>query len=323
MLKLHTRLLSNGRRLLNNTTNLKPAIPVISESQPPLTTYFAAKQFTDNYTTKQKAKKLRRREKKLKKKITKEVNILKQYDLKNVPFSVDPVLGNSNCKFIENILNKIDNQEMNLSYGIDRIEFEKVLYGAEKLSIDQSSSNETMRDSIKTIEEHKKKAIEIILNSRNTSAEDKRKLATKYAVEEMQINEGDTASPEVVAGVLTTKIYFMMQHVKKFKKDVTTRVKVEQLVHQRQSILKYLKKISPERYYYTLAKLGLSDDVIIREFAMSKQYLQDFKVWGDKQLVKETKSMKVKNEKVQALRDRIDSYNDLAKQNYELLYGKK
>ena len=48
--------------------------------------------------------------------------------------------------------------------------------------------------------------------------------------------------------------------------------------------------------------MGLTDDVIVREFNMGKQYMQDFKVWGDKVLVKETNSVAKKTRKLKILK---------------------
>ena len=39
-------------------------------------------------------------------------------------------------------MKKVENQELTLAYGIDRVEFEKLLYAAEKLSLENASKNE-------------------------------------------------------------------------------------------------------------------------------------------------------------------------------------
>ena len=83
--------------------------------------------------------------------------------------------------------------------------------------------------------------------------------------------------------------------------------------------MRYLKRQDPKKYYYAIAKLGLTDDVITAEFNMGRQYLQDYKVWGDKVLLKETQSAKRKNLRVKKLRDRVSEYHDLAKRNYEIM----
>lgn len=72
------------------------------------------------------------------------------------------------------------------------------------------------------------------------------------------------------------------------------------LVQQRQSILRYLKRDNPERYYWTIQKLGLSDEAVTQEFNMDRRYMQDFKFFGDKILVKDSK--KVADQKRRELR---------------------
>ncbi|KAI5967763.1 hypothetical protein CANMA_002943 [Candida margitis] len=310
MFKLPTRWLSVGRPLLSQASSLKSTA---------LGPKLAAKQFIDPGTPQKKERKLRRREKRLKKQIVRDVNTLKQYDAKNVPFQVDPVLGDSKCQFFTRIMQKVEDQDSNLAHGVDRTEMEKLLYAAEKLSLENTSTNEEIRGEVQRVEENKKSAVLTILNLRNTNSKDKKKLAIMYAREELQREPGDTASPEVQAAVMTVKIHFGMRHVKENKNDHATTEIVRELVQYRQKILRYLKRKDPKKYYYALAKLGLTDDVISAEFNMGRQYLQDYKVWGDKVLVKETQSAKRKNLKVKKLRDRVSEYHDLAKRNYEIM----
>ncbi|KAG5421080.1 hypothetical protein I9W82_000170 [Candida metapsilosis] len=310
MFKLPSRWFSIGRPLLSQASPIKHVS---------LGPKLAAKQFIEPGTPHKKEKKLRRREKRLKKQIIRDVNTLKQYDAKNVPFQVDPVLGDPKCQFFTRIMQKVEDQESNLAYDVDRAEMEKLLYAAEKLSLENSSNNEEIRREVQQVEENKRRAVLTILNLRNTNSKDKKKLALKYAREELQREPGDTASPEVQAAVMTVKIHFGMRHVKENKNDHTTTKAVRELVQYRQKLLRYLKRQDPKKYYYAIAKLGLTDDVITAEFNMGRQYLQDYKVWGDKVLIKETQSAKRKNLRVKKLRDRVSEYHDLAKKNYEIM----
>lgn len=310
MYKLPSRWFSIGRPFLSQAGSLK------SISLGPK---LAAKQFIDPGTPQKKEKKLRRREKRLKKQIIRDVNTLKQYEAKNVPFQVDPVLGDPQCQFFSRIMQKVEDQDTNLANEVDRSEMEKLLYAAEKLSLENSSSNEEIRREVQQVEENKRKAVLTILNLKNTNNQDKKKLAIKYAREELQREPGDTASPEVQAAVMTVKIHFGMRHVKENKNDHATTKIVRELVQYRQKILRYLKRQDPKKYYYAIAKLGLTDDVITAEFNMGRQYLQEYKVWGDKILVKETQSTKRKNLRIKKLRDRVSEYHDLAKRNYEIM----
>lgn len=90
-------------------------------------------------------------------------------------------------------------------------------------------------------------------------------MAIKFAREEMQRSPGDTASPEVQAAIATIKIHYGMQQVKNMPKDKINIQGVRKLVQYRQTILKYLKRKNPERIIIRYAKLGLTDDVIVRE----------------------------------------------------------
>ena len=310
MFKLPTRWLSVGRPLLSQA---------ISSKSTSLGPKLAAKQFIEPGTPQKKEKKLRRREKRLKKQIIRDVNTLKQYDAKNVAFQVDPVLGDPKCQFFTRIMQKVEDQDSNLAYNVDRAEMEKLLYAAEKLSLENVSNNEEIRREIQQVEENKRKSVLTILNLRNTNNNDKKKLAIKYAREELQREPGDTASPEVQAAIMTVKIHFGMRHVKENKNDHATTTAVRELVQYRQKILRYLKRQDPKKYYYAIAKLGLTDDVITAEFNMGRKYLQEYKVWGDKILIKETQSTKRRNLKIKNLRDRVSEYHDLAKKNYEIM----
>jgi small subunit ribosomal protein S15 len=50
---------------------------------------------------------------------------------------------------------------------------------------------------------------------------------------------------------------------------------------------------------------------------MGRQYLQDYKVWGDKQLIKLSDKQKKKEAQVVELQKRVVGYNQLAKRNHE------
>ncbi|EDK42013.1 hypothetical protein PVL30_000184 [Lodderomyces elongisporus] len=264
-------------------------------------------------------RKLRRKEKRLKRQIVRDVNTLKQHELQNVPLKVDPVLGDPKCNFFTRIMQKVENSEANLAFGIDRLEMEKIIYAADKIALEKVSDNEVLRENEKQKAQRKKDALLTILNLKNTDNSDKRKMAVKFAREELQREPGDTASPEVQAAVSTVKIHFMMRHVKENKHDHPTRLLVRNLVQSRQKILRYLKKKNPERYYYALAKLGLTDDVVVKEFTMGYKYLQDYQIWGDQVLVKETQSEKKKKFRLKKLREKVNTYHEVAKKNYEIM----
>lgn len=307
MFRVGFRLFSTARPILES---VQPHIQ--HKIQPVL----AAKQFIPDEATRSKIKSLKRREKRLKRQIVRDVNNLKKHSLENVQFLVDPVLGDPECSFLKRIRTELA-EPTNLAYGYQKDEFEKLLYGAEKATLSKNLTNPVLYDSIIATERKKARALLTILNVRNTNAKERKSLAIKLAREEFQREEGDTGSPEVQAAILTVRIHLGMDHVKQNFKDKTHTQHVRQMVQQRQKILKYLKADNPEKYYYTIAKLGLTDDVITREFNMGRQYLQDYQVWGDKQLVKLSDKQMRKEQKFVELQKRVVSYNQLAKVNHE------
>ncbi|EGV62133.1 hypothetical protein CANTEDRAFT_131552 [Yamadazyma tenuis ATCC 10573] len=278
----------------------------------------AAKQMVPPNATRSKLKSLKKKEKRLKRQVTRDINNLKQHHLKHVKFQVDPVLGNPSNGFIQRVREDISDQT-NLAGGYTREEVEKLFYGVEKVTLSKIKGSNVLLESAVEAEQHKKTAVLTMLNMRNTNAKDKRLLAINRAKREFARVEGDTGSPEVQAAIMTVKIHLGMDHVKQFHKDKVHLQNVRELVQQRQSILRYLKKVRPEDYYYCLEKLGLTDDVITREFNMGRQYLQDYKVWGDKQLVKLSDKQKRKEQKFTELQKKVVSYNQLARANFDAL----
>ncbi|MCH0629999.1 30S ribosomal protein S15 [Kocuria palustris] len=281
----------------------------------------AAKQFIAEDAPRNKARILRRKETRLKKQIVRDVNNFKKLSQRNERFSVDPVLGRD-TGFMTRVRMELGNDELRLAYGYSREEFEKLVYGAEKVALGKLGLD-SINEATRQVEERKKRALLTILNLKNTNTKDKRKMAISIARKEFERFDGDTGLSEVQAAVATIKIHFGMDHIKKFPKDKLHIQAVRELVQQRQRILKYLKKDDPERYYYTIAKLGLADDCITKEFNMGRQYFQDYKVWGDKQLIKLSKKQQLKADKLTELQKRVESYNQLAKVNHEILEGKR
>ena len=89
--------------------------------------------------------------------------------------------------------------------------------------------------------------------------------------------EGDTGSPEVQgiilkckvidyeAGVMTVKILALREHMQHNLQDKRSKRALNQLVHARQKMLKYLRRKSPERYINCLQEIGLDDSAVVRE----------------------------------------------------------
>lgn len=304
-------MLRSGVRFLGSSAVLRDAAPQ------KLIPRLAAKQFIPQDAARSKIRSLKRRENRLMRQIIRDVNNLKKHELKNVSFQVDPVLGDASNAFVQGIRDQLADHE-SLAQGYEREEFEKLLYGAEKACLEKSAlGNQVMYESIKEVSERKRRALMTILHVKNTNIADKRKRAISLARQEFARQEGDTGSAEVQAAVLTVRIHFGMDHVRVNPNDKAQVQRVRELVQQRQQLLKYLKRDNPERYYYAIAKLGLTDDVVTREFNMDRKYLQEYKVWGDKKLYKLSEKQQKKEEKFTELQKRVAGYNQLAKSNYE------
>lgn len=70
-------------------------------------------------------------------------------------------------------------------------------------------------------------------------------------------DEKDTGSPEVQIAILTKKINALTEHMKKNKKDFSTRRGLLQMVGHRRSLLDYLKAINPQKYVEIIKGLGI------------------------------------------------------------------
>ena len=76
-------------------------------------------------------------------------------------------------------------------------------------------------------------------------------------IKEYAIHEGDVGSPEVQVAILTLRIKNLTSHVKGNKNDIHSKRGLLILVEKRRRILKYLRRISEERYQNLIKRLGL------------------------------------------------------------------
>lgn len=67
----------------------------------------------------------------------------------------------------------------------------------------------------------------------------------------------DTGSPEVQIAILTARISDLTEHLKAHKRDHASRRGLLMMVSKRNSLLKYLKNGSRDRYQEVLNRLGL------------------------------------------------------------------
>ncbi len=76
-------------------------------------------------------------------------------------------------------------------------------------------------------------------------------------IQEFQLAEGDTGSPEVQIALLTHRINGLIEHLKQHKHDEGSRRGLLKLVGQRRRLLAYLSRKDYQRYKLLLPRLGL------------------------------------------------------------------
>jgi len=79
----------------------------------------------------------------------------------------------------------------------------------------------------------------------------------QQVVQEHQLSEGDTGSPEVQVALLTARIQDLQNHFAEHKKDHHSRRGLLKLVNQRRSLVEYVKKKDVQRYRDLIERLGL------------------------------------------------------------------
>ena len=84
------------------------------------------------------------------------------------------------------------------------------------------------------------------------AVEQKQKIISEY-----KRHDGDTGSAEVQIALLTARINDLTEHLKTHKKDHASRRGLWKMVGKRNSLLKYLVRIDPNRYRQVISRLGL------------------------------------------------------------------
>ncbi|KAG0057310.1 hypothetical protein BGZ89_001882 [Linnemannia elongata] len=118
------------------------------------------------------------------------------------------------------------------------------------------------------IEKQKAELVRRITALENGNAKQVTLENVRRAREAFQRAEGDTGSPEVQAAVMTVRIQNLHNHILNNKKDKHNYRRLRMLIHQRQTVLKYLKKTYPERYHVCLDRLGLEPRAIEDEIVV-------------------------------------------------------
>ncbi len=84
------------------------------------------------------------------------------------------------------------------------------------------------------------------------SKEEKQALIAEY-----RRDDADVGSPEVQVAILTKKINALTEHMKKNKRDFSTRRGLLQMVSRRRRLLDYLASKDQSRYVELIKRLGL------------------------------------------------------------------
>ena len=76
-------------------------------------------------------------------------------------------------------------------------------------------------------------------------------------IQEFKRADGDTGSPEVQIGILTTRINGLTEHMRTHKKDYASRRGLLALVSRRRRLLDYLRRVNPQQYLDIIGRLGI------------------------------------------------------------------
>jgi small subunit ribosomal protein S15 len=82
--------------------------------------------------------------------------------------------------------------------------------------------------------------------------EERRKLIEGY-----KLHETDSGSPEVQVALLTTEIRALTEHLKRHRKDFTSRRGLLMKVGRRTTLLRYLSRVDHGRYQKLIDRLEL------------------------------------------------------------------
>ena len=76
-------------------------------------------------------------------------------------------------------------------------------------------------------------------------------------IDDFEIHEGDTGSPEVQTALLTKRINDLTEHLKIHRKDHSSRRGLLKMVGTRSALLKYVRSQDVKRYRGIISRLGL------------------------------------------------------------------
>lgn len=76
-------------------------------------------------------------------------------------------------------------------------------------------------------------------------------------IQQFQLHEQDTGSPEVQVAILTERINYLTRHLRIHKHDYHSERGLINMVGQRSRLLRYLRENDGERYRTLITRLGL------------------------------------------------------------------
>ena len=88
------------------------------------------------------------------------------------------------------------------------------------------------------------------------SAAEKQELMQQH-----QLHEQDTGSPEAQVAILTARIRQLTEHFQTHRKDYHSRHGLFRLVGKQRRLLRYLYKRDVTRYYHLINELGIRDTI--------------------------------------------------------------
>ena len=76
-------------------------------------------------------------------------------------------------------------------------------------------------------------------------------------IEDFEVHEGDTGSPEVQIALLTRRINDLTEHLRAHPKDHSSRRGLLKMVGNRSALLRYVREGDVRRYQTIITRLGL------------------------------------------------------------------
>jgi small subunit ribosomal protein S15 len=76
-------------------------------------------------------------------------------------------------------------------------------------------------------------------------------------IDDFELHQGDTGSPEVQIALLTRRINDLTEHLKTHRKDHASRRGLLKMVGTRSALLKYVRNHDVKRYRGIISRLGL------------------------------------------------------------------